>query len=87
MGEGDSEGDSTQTTVRQREQAAAREAESYHQVDMARQKRKGRVGEKARTGDEGVRTRGPEGEGVSWHLGQETVARPDDMTPNCRLTL
>ena len=35
-GEGDSEGDSAQTTVRQREQAAAREAESYHQVKMAR---------------------------------------------------
>ena len=73
--------------MRQREQAAAREAESYHQVKMARRKRKGRVDEKARTGDEGVRTRGPEGEGASWHLGRETVARPDDTTPNCHLTL
>ena len=42
----------------QREQAAVREVESYHQVEMVRQKWKGRVGKTARTGDEGVRTEG-----------------------------
>ena len=75
---GDGQGDGAQTTARdrrEREQAAAREAENCHQVETAMRGQEGEAGESART--RGSRAR----EQASAWQGQESATT--DLTTQC----